>query len=348
MKNIMTSLCLALFIISASVTITLNFRPLYYHDISALKIEETSGFSKNIIKKNYDELIDYNQFFHSGKLKLTMPMSREGRIHFEDVKRIFDTIEIACVITLILSCYLVTTQIRKRDLRFLKISSIITILLPTIAGIMTAINWEAVFIMFHKIMFRNDYWLFDEALDPVITILPDTFFLQCAVMIILLILLGVLAFVRPNAALTGLVFVYGIAAIVMGIADIILYIQVERYTGFVSYLSLISGILSVMSGIMLLVYPGTGMVVLTVLFPIWFIAHCISRLVHINHIRYVAGKGIYYFSLVVNIIGLILGFMMFLRPLFTLTVISYLAGAYLILLGIDAIVIAFSRVGRRL
>lgn len=165
---------------------------------------------------------------------------------------------------------------------------------------------------------------------------------------ILLILLGVLAFVRPNAALTGLVFVYGIAAIVMGIADIILYIQVERYTGFVSYLSLISGILSVMSGIMLLVYPGTGMVVLTVLFPIWFIAHCISRLVHINHIRYVAGKGIYYFSLVVNIIGLILGFMMFLRPLFTLTVISYLAGAYLILLGIDAIVIAFSRVGRRL
>ena len=51
MKNIMTSLCLALFIISASVTITLNFRPLYYHDISALKIEETSGFSKNIIKK---------------------------------------------------------------------------------------------------------------------------------------------------------------------------------------------------------------------------------------------------------------------------------------------------------
>ena len=159
MKNIMTSLCLALFIISASVTITLNFRPLYYHDISALKIEETSGFSKNIIKKNYDELIDYNQFFHSGKLKLTMPMSREGRIHFEDVKRIFDTIEIACIITLILSCYLVTTQIRKRDLRFLKISSIITILLPTIAGIMTAVNWEAVFIMFHKIMFRNDYSL---------------------------------------------------------------------------------------------------------------------------------------------------------------------------------------------
>ena len=186
----MTSLCLALFIISASVTITLNFRPLYYHDISALKIEETSGFSKKTIKKNYDELIDYNQFFHSGKLKLTMPMSKEGRIHFEEVKRIFDTIEIICIITLILSCCLVTGQLRKHDLRFLKPASIITILLPSIAGVLTAVNWEAAFIMFHKIMFRNDYWLFDEALDPVIKILPDTFFFHCAVMIILLILFG--------------------------------------------------------------------------------------------------------------------------------------------------------------
>ena len=165
---------------------------------------------------------------------------------------------------------------------------------------------------------------------------------------IFLILLGILAFIRPGAALTGLVLAYGIAAIAMGIADIVLYIQVERYTGFGPYLSLISGILSVMSGIMLLISPGTGMVVLTVLFPIWFIAHCISRLVHLGHIRYIGGQGIYYFSLIVDIMGLILGFMMFLRPLFTLATIGYLSGVYLILLGIDAIVIAFSSVGRQL
>lgn len=164
---------------------------------------------------------------------------------------------------------------------------------------------------------------------------------------ILMILLGILAFARPDTALTGMVFAYGIAAIVMGIADIVLYIQVERYTGLGPVLSLISGILSVMSGIMLIVYPKAGMLVLTVLFPLWFIAHCISRLAHVGHIRFVAGKGIYYFSLIIYIIGLILGFMMLLSPLFTLTAVSYLAGTYLILLGIDAIVIAFSRVGTR-
>lgn len=190
MKNILTSLCLALFIISAAVTITLNFRPLYYHDISALKIEETSGFSKKVIKDNYDELINYNQFFRSGKLKLTMPMSKEGRIHFAEVKRIFVCVEILCIVTLILSCFLIKRQIAGRNFDFLKSASIMTVLLPSVVGILCAVNWDAAFILFHKIMFQNNYWLFDEATDPVIMILPDEFFLHCAVMIILLIFIG--------------------------------------------------------------------------------------------------------------------------------------------------------------
>ena len=164
---------------------------------------------------------------------------------------------------------------------------------------------------------------------------------------IILIALGVLAFAKPDLALTSLVFAYGVVAVVMGVADIILYIEVERYTGFGPVLSLIAGILSVMSGVMLVVYPRTGVVVLTVLFPIWFIAHCISRLVHLGHIRFVGGNGLYYFTLAVNIIGLILGLMMFMSPLLTLTTIRYFASLYLILLGIDSVVMAFSRMGTR-
>lgn len=173
MKNILISLCLALFIISASVTITLNFRPLYYHDISSLKIEETSGFSKKVIRENYDALIDYNQFFYSGKLKLTLPMSREGKIHFEEVKRIFVGIEYLCVITLILSCFLIKRKIRSRNIDFLRSASIITVLLPVIVGILCAFNWDAAFTLFHEIMFRNDYWIFDEATDPSRCIFPS-------------------------------------------------------------------------------------------------------------------------------------------------------------------------------
>lgn len=164
---------------------------------------------------------------------------------------------------------------------------------------------------------------------------------------ILLVLLGILTFVRPGMILTGLLYLYGIIAVVMGIADILLYIRVERYTSFGPIVSMVSGILSVMAGVMLLVYPGTGVMVLSLLLPIWFIAHCISRLSHLSMIRVVSGNGAYYFSLILNIIGLILGFMMILRPWFSLAATGWIIGLYLILLGIDSIIMGLGNMGMR-
>ena len=43
--------------------------------------------------------------------------------------------------------------------------------------------------MMHKIFFRNDYWLFNPATDPIIKILPDTFFMHCGMMIVGIVLL---------------------------------------------------------------------------------------------------------------------------------------------------------------
>ena len=38
------------------------------------------------------------------------------------------------------------------------------------------VNFEGSFVLFHKTMFNNDYWIFDPNLDPVINILPEEFF----------------------------------------------------------------------------------------------------------------------------------------------------------------------------
>ena len=86
---------------------------------------------------------------------------------------------------------------------------------------------------------------------------------------ILLVILGIWALAAPGIALKSMVFAYGLAAVIMGIADIVLFIEVDRYTGLGPVIALVSGILSVMSGIMLLVYPTAGALVLTLLFPIW-------------------------------------------------------------------------------
>ena len=55
---------------------------------------------------------------------------------------------------------------------------------------MIALNWEKVFISFHELVFQNDYWLFDPVTDPVILVLPDEYFMHCAIMIIGIVLLG--------------------------------------------------------------------------------------------------------------------------------------------------------------
>ena len=53
-----------------------------------------------------------------------------------------------------------------------------------------AVNWDWAFVTFHHIAFDNDYWIFDPATDPVYNILPDTFFLHCALLILAGVVLG--------------------------------------------------------------------------------------------------------------------------------------------------------------
>ena len=57
-------------------------------------------------------------------------------------------------------------------------------LLPAVLGIIVYAAWDEAFNLFHHAFFRNDYWIFDPAVDPVITILPDRFFLHCALAVV--------------------------------------------------------------------------------------------------------------------------------------------------------------------
>lgn len=114
-RNIMTAASLMMLIIALSVTITLNFRPLYYFDIGHLNIAETSGVDAKTIKKNYDILIDYNSMFNNDTLEFPdFAMSEHGRIHFEEVKAIFVGIQCIGIAAFILSAVLIFINIKKK------------------------------------------------------------------------------------------------------------------------------------------------------------------------------------------------------------------------------------------
>lgn len=187
--NLLLSIIYLLFFISFSVVLVLNFRPLYYYDIEALGIEEASGIPEEEIRQNYDVLISYNSMFHHEELDFpTLAMSESGKIHFEEVKVLFVFVQYLCIFTFLAGAAGTIFKLRKKDAAFLKLAGILTPAVPAVLGILIAANWENFFVTFHHIFFRNDYWLFDPVTDPVITILPDTFFLHCAAAILVLML----------------------------------------------------------------------------------------------------------------------------------------------------------------
>lgn len=183
--NLIFSFLLMILFISGAVVLTLNCRQLYYFDVDYLDIADHSGLSEEVIRRNYDVLIDYNSIFSHEELQFPdFPMSEGGRIHFLEVKRIFVGLQYVLILDLFLCVALLVRHIRRKSWAFLKLTGAVTILVPLVLGALIALNWKWVFVTFHQLVFDNDYWLFDPAEDPVINILPDAFFMHCALMIL--------------------------------------------------------------------------------------------------------------------------------------------------------------------
>ncbi|TGA99461.1 TIGR01906 family membrane protein [Sporolactobacillus shoreae] len=189
--QLVLSLSLAFFIICLAVELTLLFTPLYYFDVRSLDIMKQSGLGYTRIVDNYNYMIQYllnpmPQPFHLPSLAYSV----HGRIHFEDVKRIFTFIDILLIATVLINIAGFWIKIKHRDFYFLKTAAIALALFTVIPLIAFALDFNDSFIIFHKIFFRNNYWIFNAATDPVITILPETFFLHAALLVLGIIILG--------------------------------------------------------------------------------------------------------------------------------------------------------------
>ncbi|MBO3444990.1 TIGR01906 family membrane protein [Clostridium sp. CCUG 7971] len=189
--NLIFSLSFSILIITAIIQFSVGFKQLYYFDIDYLDIPKISGYSKEEIKLNYDYLIDYNLSKDESNFEMpTIKSSKEGKIHFEEVRDIFKNINKIFKVCFIISIAFIFINIKNKNIEFLNITSKALISIPLILSLPIIINFEKSFVIFHKLMFSNDYWIFDPSLDPVITILPETFFFHAGLMIIILIFIS--------------------------------------------------------------------------------------------------------------------------------------------------------------
>ncbi|HBY3284614.1 TPA: TIGR01906 family membrane protein, partial [Clostridioides difficile] len=185
--NVLFSVCISIVIIVGVINFTVGFKQLYYFDIDYLNISELSGLSKDDIKLNYDYLIDYNLNKNVSEFKLpTLKSSPQGKIHFEEVRNIFQNINKLAKLLLVVSLVGIILSVKNKNIKILKTTSITLIIMPLLLTVPILLNFEKSFIIFHKLLFRNDYWIFNPDLDPVINILPEEFFFHSGMMILIL------------------------------------------------------------------------------------------------------------------------------------------------------------------
>jgi integral membrane protein (TIGR01906 family) len=190
-SNIIFSVCFSILIIIGVIKFTVGFKELYYYDIDNLNIVELSNLSKEEIRLNYDYLIDYNLSKEAVDFEMpTIKSSPQGKIHFEEVRDIFQNLNKLLNICFIVSIIGLFVNIKNKQIGFLNTTWKALISIPLLLSLPVMINFEDSFVIFHKLMFSNDYWIFDPRIDPVITMLPEQFFFHAGLMMIALILLS--------------------------------------------------------------------------------------------------------------------------------------------------------------
>ena len=178
-------------LISTTVLIVLNCTSIYGFIIDKYRLTSVTGLSKDALMLNYKEIVSYLQCFSSEYLTLSdFKMSENGMIHFVDVKIIFQWLYVIVILFIIALAIFLVIKHHDKDKAVLSMFNKGVNLTFIVFGLLIVsimVNFSATFTMFHKIFFRNDYWVFDYRTDPVILALPEELFLILSVMIITLL-----------------------------------------------------------------------------------------------------------------------------------------------------------------
>ena len=63
-------------------------------------------------------------------------------------------------------------------------ASILALVLPLVLGALAALDFDRAFVIFHSLFFPGKTnWIFDWRTDPIILVLPQDFFMHCAMLI---------------------------------------------------------------------------------------------------------------------------------------------------------------------
>lgn len=182
---------LTVFLQAFSISLPILNRWFYYIQIDTLNLEAASGKSYAEIKEAFDLIMDYlllpGREFSAG----VFAYSSSGAAHFADCKTLFVldlTLAGVCgaiALTLFILHLVGVVKINSlfgHSAAFW--TAIAAVLLPVVLGGLIAADFDKAFDVFHEILFPGkDNWIFNSRTDEIINVLPEQFFLNCAIFI---------------------------------------------------------------------------------------------------------------------------------------------------------------------
>lgn len=183
---------LVIFMLTFSIGIPIYCRFLYYIQINTLDLPQKTGWSYEVIKEAYDDILNFCTLpgypCQTGQLKL----SADGAAHFADCKVLFSLDFWAMLVSgvisltlLLLNRFKVITLSRPFGHGPQLLAAIIAVALPIVVILLVLIvGFDRAFEAFHAIFFPGKTnWLFDWYEDEIIRVMPEEFFLNCAIIV---------------------------------------------------------------------------------------------------------------------------------------------------------------------
>lgn len=153
--------------------------PLYAFDIDYLNIPKYVGLSKEQILENYRILLTYLNIPWFLALDMPdFPSSASGLFHFFEVKKLFMLDYLNLIFSGMGTLWFVRHLNRRREswrlLPYFRQGTLI----PLAILLALLVSFDTLFVLFHKVFFNNDAWLFNATTDPIILALPAEFFMH--------------------------------------------------------------------------------------------------------------------------------------------------------------------------
>ncbi|MDF7683719.1 DUF308 domain-containing protein [Lactobacillus sp. ESL0679] len=158
---------------------------------------------------------------------------------------------------------------------------------------------------------------------------------------VLMIVAGLFLLRHPGKALHAFVLLFAILSIVQGFVWLVFYSHFHYYIS-LSWMSIVSGVLDILVGILFLYSYDAAGLTLAYLFAIWFLFDSISGIIVSWHMRNLS-RFYFWFSLILNIFGLLIAISLMFNPALSALTLIWLISFWLLIFGVNEIVVAFAR-----